>query len=295
LHCNVFQVLIDWPNVDTRRFAPCAEIGPDQGAYYHPHFLRGLEHRDQCRFIRRIKVKGLGPRKPSSPASEPNFYKFPPLGARPSIGATRAIGCSRPNATTPSGTPRASPPVTPHVGVRGGDLLVSSGRFASLDSSTWTPSKVAHLGMAQGVGGPIGPCFGSRAWLASTPPQALWNMAADSGSFPAGPFMRSGRFPGTAATYPLFPATTAGSSLPFTKLRASQLFAIATAIAAGDATEEGLSRSLPSSRGPWLASSGQHLRPVGPGALAARPMDPSLFSHPAAGGFPARLLGLPSE
>jgi hypothetical protein len=46
--------------------------GRDKGAYYHELFLRSkrfLSHR-----IQRIKIKGKGARKASSPDTEPNFY-----------------------------------------------------------------------------------------------------------------------------------------------------------------------------------------------------------------------------
>jgi hypothetical protein len=51
--------------------------GRDKGAYYHELFLRSkrfLSHR-----IQRIKIKGKGARKPSSPETEPNFYSAPSL------------------------------------------------------------------------------------------------------------------------------------------------------------------------------------------------------------------------
>jgi hypothetical protein len=49
--------------------------GRDKGGYYHELFLRSkrfLSHR-----IQRIKIKGDGARKPSSPETEPNFYIIP--------------------------------------------------------------------------------------------------------------------------------------------------------------------------------------------------------------------------
>jgi hypothetical protein len=51
--------------------------GQDKGGYYHECFLRS-----KCflsRRIQRIKIKGTGPRKPSSPETEPNFYDAPHL------------------------------------------------------------------------------------------------------------------------------------------------------------------------------------------------------------------------
>jgi hypothetical protein len=53
--------------------------GRDKGAYYHELFLRSkrfLSHR-----IQRIKIKGKGARKPSSPETQPNFFSAPYLPA----------------------------------------------------------------------------------------------------------------------------------------------------------------------------------------------------------------------
>jgi hypothetical protein len=58
LYCSVFNL-----------------AGRDKGGYYHELFLRSkrfLSHR-----IQRIKIKGTGARKPSSPETEPNFYNAP--------------------------------------------------------------------------------------------------------------------------------------------------------------------------------------------------------------------------
>jgi hypothetical protein len=46
--------------------------GPDRTGYYHEFFLRGK--RFLTKQILRIKIKGNGTRKPSSPETEPNFY-----------------------------------------------------------------------------------------------------------------------------------------------------------------------------------------------------------------------------
>jgi hypothetical protein len=46
--------------------------GRDKGGYYHELFLRSKRFLSQR--IQRIKIKGLGARKPSSPETEPNFY-----------------------------------------------------------------------------------------------------------------------------------------------------------------------------------------------------------------------------
>jgi hypothetical protein len=51
--------------------------GRDKGGYYHERFLRSkpfLSH-----YIQRTKIKGKGPRKPSSPMTEPDFYNAPYL------------------------------------------------------------------------------------------------------------------------------------------------------------------------------------------------------------------------
>jgi len=51
--------------------------GRDKGAYYHELFLRNK--RFLAHIIERIKVKGRGARKPSSPETEPYFYQLPYL------------------------------------------------------------------------------------------------------------------------------------------------------------------------------------------------------------------------
>jgi hypothetical protein len=50
-------------------------FGRDKGCYYHEFFLRSK--RFLARNIKRIRVKGLGARKPGSPDTEPNFYVGP--------------------------------------------------------------------------------------------------------------------------------------------------------------------------------------------------------------------------
>ena len=64
-------------------FDPCllfqfrSTTGRDKNSYYHKDFLRGkseLAHK-----IMRIKIKGKGTRKPSSPTTEPDFYAMPYL------------------------------------------------------------------------------------------------------------------------------------------------------------------------------------------------------------------------
>ena len=51
--------------------------GPDKGGYYHELFLRGKKF--LAFRIQRVKIKGTGVRKPSSPHTEPQFYSMPPL------------------------------------------------------------------------------------------------------------------------------------------------------------------------------------------------------------------------
>jgi hypothetical protein len=80
------------PRCPKRAHAPCctpltlalSRCGfPDRGAYYHPLFVRG--DRDLCKHIRRIKRKGTGPRKPSRPDEQPDFYR---VGSDPFCPAT---------------------------------------------------------------------------------------------------------------------------------------------------------------------------------------------------------------
>jgi HSF-type DNA-binding len=51
----------------------CLLAKTDRNAYYHPCFVK--YDRDLCRFIRRVTCKGAGPRKPSNPEEQPNFYR----------------------------------------------------------------------------------------------------------------------------------------------------------------------------------------------------------------------------
>jgi hypothetical protein len=67
--------------------------GPDKRSCYHPNFLRGRP--ELVREIRRITVKGTGPRRPNNPEEEPNFYALPFLpksssGANNNMPAARA-------------------------------------------------------------------------------------------------------------------------------------------------------------------------------------------------------------
>jgi hypothetical protein len=66
--------------------------GCDKGAYYHERFLRNK--RFLAHIIERIKVKGRGARKPSSPETEPNFYQLPYL---PLNKVVRQIICPMPH------------------------------------------------------------------------------------------------------------------------------------------------------------------------------------------------------
>jgi hypothetical protein len=93
-----------WCTVSSNTFCPLLRLflnlaGRDKGAYYHELFLRSkrfLSHR-----IQRIKIKGKGARKPSSPETEPNFYNAPYLPATiahsknpgiPSVGNLLPLG-----------------------------------------------------------------------------------------------------------------------------------------------------------------------------------------------------------
>ena len=61
--------------------------GRDKKGYYHDLFLRSrryLSHR-----IPRIKLKGTGSRKPTSPETEPNFYLLPYLPAEKKDGKNK--------------------------------------------------------------------------------------------------------------------------------------------------------------------------------------------------------------
>ena len=48
----------------------------DRGCYYHELFLRGRH--DLIKQMMRIRIKGTGCKFKSSPATEPNFYSYPP-------------------------------------------------------------------------------------------------------------------------------------------------------------------------------------------------------------------------
>jgi HSF-type DNA-binding len=50
--------------------------GVDKGGYYHELFLQNAPQ--MARQIQRHKIKGKGPRRPSQPDMEPNFYAMPP-------------------------------------------------------------------------------------------------------------------------------------------------------------------------------------------------------------------------
>jgi HSF-type DNA-binding len=53
--------------------------GPDAGGYYHELFLRGKQF--LCKNMTRTKVKGTGFKAASSPNSEPDFWRMPPVNA----------------------------------------------------------------------------------------------------------------------------------------------------------------------------------------------------------------------
>lgn len=64
----------------------------DKGGYYNELFLKGKP--ELACFIKRIKRKGTGPRKPDSPDNEPNFYAMPTVLAtrRPTQGGMMNAG-----------------------------------------------------------------------------------------------------------------------------------------------------------------------------------------------------------
>jgi hypothetical protein len=74
--------------------------GRDKCGYYHELFLRSkhfLSHR-----IQRLKIKGTGARKPSSPETEPNFYydaPYLPSSRVPQDSLVNTILASGPNTT----------------------------------------------------------------------------------------------------------------------------------------------------------------------------------------------------
>jgi len=55
--------------------------GNDAGGYYHELFLRSKIH--LCKRMQRVKVKGTKFKAASSPESEPDFYKMPPVTVTP--------------------------------------------------------------------------------------------------------------------------------------------------------------------------------------------------------------------
>jgi hypothetical protein len=61
--------------------------GRDKGGYYHELFLRSKQF--LALRIQRVKIKGNGARKPSSPETEPRFYKAPYLPSTKSETPTR--------------------------------------------------------------------------------------------------------------------------------------------------------------------------------------------------------------
>ena len=88
----------------THTFVVCFPIiidictGKDKNAYFHEMFLRGKSF--LCRKIKRMKVKGEGGRKPSSPGSEPDFYSMAPL---PPIEIVSREDVEMSGSTIPSG------------------------------------------------------------------------------------------------------------------------------------------------------------------------------------------------
>jgi hypothetical protein len=81
--------------------------GRDKVGYYHELFLRSKRFLAQR--IQRIKIKGEGARKPSSPETEPNFYNVPYLpstrtpSSNPWIASVGNMGRLGPNMNVGTG------------------------------------------------------------------------------------------------------------------------------------------------------------------------------------------------
>jgi hypothetical protein len=74
--CNLI-IDFDYILIPMIGFSRCCR-GPDAGAYYHPHFLRGK--RMLTRHILRTKIKGCGNKTTiKRQDSDPDFYAMAPL------------------------------------------------------------------------------------------------------------------------------------------------------------------------------------------------------------------------
>ena len=131
--------------------------GRDKKGYYHELFLRSrrfLSHR-----IPRIKLKGTGSRKPTSPETEPNFYLLPYLPPE-----TRESKSGDPNAIA------ANALLGPMAGLAGAGV---GGGLSSLDrlaQASALPNAAASLQMQQANGfGPLGQLSALAAFSAENP------------------------------------------------------------------------------------------------------------------------------
>jgi HSF-type DNA-binding len=130
--------------------------GRDKNGYFHEFFLRGKQF--LAKKIQRNKIKGQGPRKPSSPDLEPNFYLMAPL---PDIAANSDVesnicGLARSEKSTPVS---AKEELSEKMKLGGGALPMSSmsslGSILSLNNSSCA---LHHLlpDFGSSVNGPVG-------------------------------------------------------------------------------------------------------------------------------------------
>jgi hypothetical protein len=69
--------------------------GPDKGAWYHPHFLRGKP--SSLRLVTRTAIKkNTTDRKVAKPEARPNFYVMPPIEMDTPDAAKSALGMNYP-------------------------------------------------------------------------------------------------------------------------------------------------------------------------------------------------------
>jgi hypothetical protein len=127
--------------------------GRDKGGYYHELFLRGK--RFLCHQIVRLKIKGTGVRKASSPETEPQFYNMPPLdvsdhtnGAsseQRSISSSIWLSSSNSNATPLSHLVRSGQSVQQQMAHADARTAVLSTSFSQQQPNTQQYSQVYTL------------------------------------------------------------------------------------------------------------------------------------------------------
>jgi hypothetical protein len=107
----------------------------DRNAYHHPCFVK--YDRDVCRFIRRVKCKGAGPRKPSNPEEQPNFYRD--VDPFHTVALSHAVHQFMPSPSC-GGTPSSFGAPSPLMVSRGSpaDASVSSSVAEALSASLLT-------------------------------------------------------------------------------------------------------------------------------------------------------------